>query len=128
MTSNQRAKLSAEANSLDALVQVGKDGVDDAVIKQVLDAFNTRELLKVKVLLSSAPDEPKAVSEALSKGTGSEVIRVIGGVIILFKINPELRKKAADRKKREADKRRREAEERRAAAAAKRARYQRQQH
>ena len=47
MTSKERAKLRAEANGLDPIFQIGKEGVTDAVIAQLDDTFNTRELFKV---------------------------------------------------------------------------------
>lgn len=59
MTSKERAALRAQANSLEPLFQVGKGGVNDALIAQTLDAFRSRELLKLKVLLETAP-KPRA--------------------------------------------------------------------
>lgn len=48
MTSKERAALRAQANSLEPLFQVGKGGVNDALIAQTLDAFRSRELLKLR--------------------------------------------------------------------------------
>ena len=59
MTSKERAALRAQANSLEPLFQVGKGGVNDALIAQTLDAFRSRELLKLKVLLETAPKSPR---------------------------------------------------------------------
>lgn len=42
MTSKERAALRAQANSLEPLFQVGKGGVNDALIAQTLDAFRSR--------------------------------------------------------------------------------------
>ena len=41
MTSKERAALRAQANSLEPLFQVGKGGVNDALIAQTLDAFRS---------------------------------------------------------------------------------------
>jgi HrpA-like RNA helicase len=49
LTSKQRAHLRKLAHSLKPVVLVGTDGVTDAVLASILDAFNTRELLKVKL-------------------------------------------------------------------------------
>ena len=38
LTSKQRAQLRGLANSIDTIVQVGKDGIGDNLIKQVNDA------------------------------------------------------------------------------------------
>ena len=55
MTGKERAALRAQANGLDPLFQVGKGGVSDALIKQTDDALTARELIKLKVLLETAP-------------------------------------------------------------------------
>ena len=49
MTSKERANLRAEANGLDPIFQIGKEGITDSVIAQLEDTFNTRELFKIKV-------------------------------------------------------------------------------
>ena len=90
MTSKERAALRAQANSLEPLFQVGKGGVNDALIAQTLDAFRSRELLKLKVLLETAPKPPREIAEEIAAKTQSEVVQVVGGSLIFFKENPEL--------------------------------------
>lgn len=88
MTSKERAALRAQANSLEPLFQVGKGGVNDALIAQTLDAFRSRELLKLKVLLETAPKPPREIAEEIAAKTQSEVVQVVGGSLIFFKENP----------------------------------------
>ena len=90
LTSKQRAELRAQANSLEPLFQVGKGGVSDALIAQTLDAFRSRELLKLKVLLETAPKPPREIAEEIAEKTQSQVVQVVGGSLIFFKENPEL--------------------------------------
>jgi len=99
MTSKERAALRGQANTLQAMFQVGKEGVTPAVASQMLEAFNTRELLKGKVLLESCPQAPREAAEALASMTDSEVVQVVGGSMVFFKVNPELRKKQAEKEK-----------------------------
>ncbi|MDR0531845.1 MAG: YhbY family RNA-binding protein [Oscillospiraceae bacterium] len=101
MTSKERAQYRAQANQLPAVFQVGKDGVTQAVAAQMLEAFHTRELLKGKVLLESSPVPPGAAAEELAAMTGSDVVQVVGGSMVFFKPNPELRKKMAEKAKKE---------------------------
>jgi len=98
MTSKERARLRGLANTIEPLFQVGKGGIGDTLIKQTDDALTARELIKLRVLLETAPDKPKAIAEELAKATDSEVIGVIGGSIILYRYNEELHKK--EKKKR----------------------------
>lgn len=91
MTSKERAELKAQANRLQPILQVGKGGVTPAVVTAVQEAFQTRELLKVKALLETIPEPAKALAEKIAAGTGAEVVQVIGGSMILYLENPELR-------------------------------------
>ncbi len=114
MTSKERARLRAEANGLDPIFQIGKEGITDTVVSQLNDTFNTRELFKIKVHLETAPESPKELATKIAEATGCEIIQVIGGTIVVFKINLILRQKDAEKKKRLKEKAKREALERRA--------------
>ncbi len=99
MTGKERAAWRAKANSLEPLFQVGKGGMSEAIIKQTDDALKARELIKVKVLLESSPVTPREVADELAQATNSDVIQVIGGVIVLYRENPEIAKKAKEKEK-----------------------------
>lgn len=89
MTSKERAQLRAQANGLEPLFQIGKGGMSDALIAQTADALRKRELIKVKVLLESAPESPREFADKLAEATGSEVVQVVGGSIVFYKENPD---------------------------------------
>ena len=113
MTSKERANLRAEANGLDPIFQIGKEGITDSVIAQLEDTFNTRELFKIKVHLESAPESPKELATKIAEATGCDIVQVIGGTVVVFRINLILRQKEAEKKKRQKEKARKEAIERR---------------
>ncbi len=89
MTSKERAALRAQANSLEPLFQIGKGGMSEALIEQTADALRKRELIKLKVLLESAPESPREFADKLAEATGSDVVQVVGGSIVLYKENPD---------------------------------------
>lgn len=101
MTSKRRAELRGQANRLEPLFQVGKGGISDALIAQTEDALRAHELIKLKVLLESAPEKPREIAEKLAAATGAQVVQVIGGSMIFYKENPELQaeKKAKEKAK-----------------------------
>lgn len=101
MTSKERAAFRAMANTLEPLFQIGKGGMSEGLIAQTLDAFKTKELIKLKVLLDSAPETPREFADKLSAATESEVIQVVGGSIVLYKANPDIGK---EKKKKPAQK------------------------
>lgn len=113
MTSKERAKLRAEANGLDPIFQIGKEGITESVIAQLEDTFNTRELFKIKVHLETSPETPKELATKIAEATGCDIVQVIGGTIVVFRINLILRQKEAEKKKRLKEKARKEALERR---------------
>ncbi len=89
LTSKQRAHLRALAHDLDAVLQVGKGGVTDAVIDAVEEALANRELLKVKVL-ETAPSVAHGTADALeSRIDGARVVQVIGRTVVLYRAHPE---------------------------------------
>lgn len=100
MTSKERAALRAKANSLEALFQIGKNGVTDAVIAQTEAAFNTKELIKIRNLPESSPITAREAANILAEKTKADVIQVIGAVFVLFRENEELRKKEKEAQKR----------------------------
>ena len=98
MTSKERAEFRAQANSLEPLFQIGKGGMSEALIEQTSDALRKRELIKLKVLLESAPESPREFADKLAQATGSEVIQVVGGSIVLYKENPDKDKEEKKKK------------------------------
>lgn len=92
MDSKQRAKLKSLAQNLDTIIQIGKNGVTEETIKVVMDAFNTRELIKIRTI-ESCPLENKDVAVILSEKTNSEVVQVIGSRIVLYKKKPVVKSK-----------------------------------
>ncbi|WP_294663403.1 ribosome assembly RNA-binding protein YhbY [uncultured Fusobacterium sp.] len=88
LTSKQRAFLKKKAHELDPLVRIGKDGITDSLIQSILEAIDSRELLKVKIL-QNCEKEKDEVLEELSKCNEFEVVGIIGRTIILFRENKD---------------------------------------
>ena len=88
LTSKRRAYLRKKAHDLDALVRIGKEGVTDNLIQSILDAIESRELIKVKIL-QNCEEEKMEVLEEFSKCSEFEVVGIIGRTIILFRENKD---------------------------------------
>ena len=84
LTSKQRAQLRGIANSIDTIVHIGKDGINDNLIKQANDALEARELIKCKVLENSMLTAREAC-EQLAVLTRSEGVQVIGTKFVLYR-------------------------------------------
>lgn len=98
MTSKERAALRAQANSLEPIIQIGKEGISDNLIAQVDDTLDTRELIKIRVHLETAPETPREFADKLAAALGADVIQVIGGVIVIYR---KIDKDKVNRKKQE---------------------------
>ena len=85
LTSKQRAQLRGLANSIDTILQVGKDGIGDNLIKQADDALEARELIKGRVLDNNLEYDARRAAEELAKATRSEVVQVIGTKFVLYR-------------------------------------------
>lgn len=84
LTSKQRAHLMGLASSLDPIFNVGKSSVTPEMIEAIGQAIDKRELIKIGVLKNCA-DDPRAIAEVIAERTHSNVVKVIGKKIVLFK-------------------------------------------
>ena len=84
MTSKQRSYLKGLAMTMDAVLQIGKSSLTPEITKSVEEALNARELIKIHVLKNCA-DDGKDLAQILAERTHSEVVQVIGKMIVLYK-------------------------------------------
>jgi len=85
LTSKQRAQLRGLANGIDTIIQIGKDGIGDNLVKQADDALEARELIKGKILDNNMDYDARTAAAAIAKATRSEVVQVIGTKFILYR-------------------------------------------
>lgn len=97
MTSKERAAWRAKANTLEPIIQIGKEGISDNLITQIDDTLDARELIKIRVHLETSPLTPKELAAELAKALEADVIQVIGGIIVLYREADE--QKIAEKKK-----------------------------
>jgi RNA-binding protein len=83
-----RRLLRASGHSLQAVVQIGKGGTNEAVIAQVGQALLDHELIKVK-LGQECPETRFEVAERLGEGPGVNVVQILGRTILLYKRHPK---------------------------------------
>lgn len=88
LTGAAARSLRALAHHLEPVVQVGKGGVTRQVTAQVAQALHDHELIKVKIG-SEAPVDRKIAAGQIASATASEVVQVIGRVVILYKPRPK---------------------------------------
>lgn len=84
ITSKERAYLRSLSNGIDSIFQIGKGGINENQLKQIDDALEKRELVKVHVLENSFLDI-RATCDEVARLLGAEPVQVIGKKFILYK-------------------------------------------
>lgn len=80
----QKRYLRSEAHHLKPIFQIGKDGLSEVWLDEVLKALDKRELLKVNILQNSLV-EVEDIKEFIENNSDAQVIQTIGNVLVLFK-------------------------------------------
>lgn len=90
LTGKQRSYLRAMANGIETVMQIGKDGVTENVLKQIDDVLEARELVKIKILNNSLL-EAKETANEVSEALRAEYVQSIGNKFVLYRKSEEKR-------------------------------------
>ena len=83
-----RKALRAAGHHLSPVVQVGKDGVTAAVLRQLDVQLAAHELVKVKIGTESPEDRFEA-AERLGEAAGAQVAQILGRTVLVYRKHPE---------------------------------------
>ena len=84
ITPKQRAVLRGLANTLDPVMQIGKDGITEGTLIQADELFEARELFKINVL-KNCPSSPREIVDELAQKTGCDVVQCIGNKLVVYR-------------------------------------------
>jgi len=84
LTSKERAYLRSLANTMDPIFQYGKDGLSENFIKQIDDAIEVRELIKISVLENADADVKELAAEICEKAH-CQSVQIIGRKIVFYR-------------------------------------------
>lgn len=73
---------------LEPVVQIGKEGITDGVVRATRAALHTHELVKVRVL-AEAPIDRKAAGVELAERSGAQLAQTLGRTLLLYKRHPQ---------------------------------------
>ncbi|HRQ69635.1 MAG TPA: ribosome assembly RNA-binding protein YhbY [bacterium] len=91
LTGKQRKYLRGVAHSLNPVVHIGKNGLADPVLKQIDDALNIHELIKIKFI--DFVDEKNEIAAEIEKKLKCESCGSVGHVFVFFRQNEEPEKR-----------------------------------
>ena len=84
MTTKQRAALRSMANTIDPVLHIGKDGINDNLVKQCWDVLEARELIKVNVQ-RNAPYTAREACQELCERVHAEPVQTIGNRFCIYR-------------------------------------------
>ncbi|MFS0575291.1 ribosome assembly RNA-binding protein YhbY [Sporosarcina sp. 179-K 3D1 HS] len=88
LTGKQKRFLRSEAHHLQPVFQIGKSGLTDAVIAQIEEALEAKELIKVNIL-QNCDEDKNEIAAKLEAREGLEIVQVIGNMLVLYKESKE---------------------------------------
>jgi len=84
LTGKQKRFLRSEANSLNPIFQIGKNGLTVEMVQEFEDSLENKELMKVQLLQNTDWTASEAV-EFIEENSDITVVQKIGRVLVLFK-------------------------------------------
>ena len=84
MTSKERKVLSGMGQKIDPIFQIGKNGLDGVIIKELSDALEARELIKVSVLRNCDFTAKELIND-LCEELGAEPISCVGSKMVIYR-------------------------------------------
>ncbi|ADC87411.1 MULTISPECIES: ribosome assembly RNA-binding protein YhbY [Staphylococcus] len=88
LTGKQKRYLRSLAHNTDPTFQIGKSGINENMCNQISDTLEKRELVKIHILQNNF-DDKNDLAIQLASSTKSEVVQIIGSMIVLYKESEE---------------------------------------
>lgn len=95
LTSKQRAHLRSIAQGYNTIFYVGKQGIGDELVKQLDNAIESRELIKVGVQ-ENCDYTAREAADDISAKLGADVVQVIGRKFVLWRRSSDPKKRVIE--------------------------------
>ena len=82
LTPKEKAYLKSLAQKEKVVFQIGKEGLSDNLLTDVLNYLNKHELIKISILQNSMVDKDEAIE--FFEDAGIEFVQFIGRVLVLY--------------------------------------------
>ena len=83
LSNREIRELRSRAQHLEPIIKVGKAGLTEGFLKSLDQALTDHELVKVK--LADLKEQRKELAPQLAAKSGSQLIALVGHVIVLFR-------------------------------------------
>ena len=84
LSPKQRQHLKALAHPLVPVVQLGAAGVSEAVVRQIREALQRHELIKVKLPKLDDAEARESMADELTEASQAASVQLLGRVLVLY--------------------------------------------
>ena len=84
LTSKQRATLRGMANTMDTILNIGKEGITENTVKEAYDALEARELIKCAVQNGCELSAREALDELCAR-VHAQPVQCIGRRFVMYR-------------------------------------------
>ncbi len=88
LSGKQRRYLRGQGNTIKPTVHLGKEGISEALLHSLTEAFSNRELIKVRVEKGCSLERKDAGAQ-LAKVADVHLVQVLGSTLLLYRPDPE---------------------------------------
>ncbi|MBI2131117.1 YhbY family RNA-binding protein [Candidatus Woesearchaeota archaeon] len=83
-------QLRTEGKPLEPIIRIGKEGLNDKVIGEIMKVLKKRKLIKIRILKSSKESKGRkeskgSIIDEISEKTGSVLVEKVGSVAVIYK-------------------------------------------
>ena len=83
-TSKQRSNLRSMASTMQPIMQIGKGGITENLIRSLSEALEARELIKVTIF-DSTEEDADTIAQNVADFLHAEVVTVIGKKAVFYR-------------------------------------------
>lgn len=87
----QNRYLRSQAQTMKPLVQVGRDGISENLLKQIQQLLNKNELIKVSLLQNTMVSADQLIAALNEEDGGIALIQTIGSKVVLYKKSSKIK-------------------------------------
>lgn len=84
LTQEQKRFLFGLAHSIDPVVLIGKNGLTEAVLKEVDTALKSHELIKIRIA-SGEKEDRQTMFESICKTLQAHPVKLVGKIIVIYR-------------------------------------------
>jgi len=79
-------KIRSEARKIEPIMRIGKNGITENVVNEIVKLLKKRGYIKIKFLHSFiGMEDRKEAGKELAEKSNSDIVEQVGGVVVLMK-------------------------------------------